>query len=151
MFKTSFATRVISCAVLVTLLLASFPTAAAAAKTNDQGLERKWAKLVDSYYRQSITHNNAPRWVEQWLLNHRRAPNSKKAELLRSLALSNSAWAPVAIIAMQHNGFDANGNVVDKAAAQKSVDNLANALQRYTGSTRNLRALLHQLNKDKIK
>jgi len=118
MFKTSVATRAISFAVLIAVLLATFPTTAAAAKTNDQGLERKWAQLVDSYDRQSITHNTAPRWVQQSINDHRRASNTKKAELLRALALSNSAWAAATIIAMRHNGFDANGKVVDKAAAQ---------------------------------
>ena len=146
MFKTSVATRVISFTVLITLLLASFPTAVAAAKSNDQGLERKWGRLVDSYYRQTITHNSAPRWVEQSISYHRRAPNSKKAELLRALATSNAAWAPVAIIAQRHNGFDANGRVIDKAAAQQSINDLAKAIQRYNGSVRNLRTLLHQFN-----
>ena len=148
MFKTSVAARVVSFTVLITLLLASFPTAAAAAKTNNQGLERKWAQLVDSYNRQSITHNTAPRWVQQSINDHRKASNTKKAELLRALATSNSAWAAATFVAMRHNGFDANGKVVDKAAAQQSVNDLAKALQRYTGSIRNLKTLLHQFNKE---
>jgi len=48
-------------------------------------------------------------------------------------------------IAMRHNGFDANGNVVDKAAAQQSVKDLSRALQRYTKAIKNLKALLRQL------
>ena len=143
MFKTSVATRVISFAVLITLLLASFPTAVRAAKTNNQGLETKWAKLVAVYNRQSIIHAGAPRWVEQWLNDHRRAPASKRAELQRDLTKSNTAWAPVPLIVMRHNGFDANGNVVDKAAARQSVKDLSNALQRYAGSMKNLKALIH--------
>ena len=95
MFKTSVATRVISFAVLITVLLASFPTAVAAAKDNNRGLEAKWAKLIDIYNRQSITHNSAPRWVAQWMSDHRRAPARKKAELQKDLARSNAAWAPV--------------------------------------------------------
>ena len=147
MFKTSVATRVISFAVLITLLLASFPTAAGAAKTNNQGLERKWAKLVDSYDRQTITHNNAHRWVEQWMNDHRKAPHSQKAELQSTLTSSNNAWAPATIIVMRHNGFDAKGNVIDKAAAQQSIKELAKALQRYTGSAKDLKQLIHQFNK----
>ena len=104
MFKTSVATRVISFAVLITLLLASFPTAVGAAKTNNQGLETKWAKLVAVYNRQSIIHAGAPRWVEQWLNDHRRAPASKRAELQRDLTKSNTAWAPAPLIV--HEEFE---------------------------------------------
>src|SRR5690349_2253855 len=125
MFKTSVATRVISFAVLITLLLASFPTAASAAKSGNRGLETKWAKLVDTYNRQSLIHDSVPRWVDLWLSYHRKAPASKKAELRRDLAKSNTAWGPVPAIAARHNGFDSNGTVVDKAAAQQSVKALS--------------------------
>ena len=146
MFKTSVATRVISFDVLITLLLASFPTAVAAAKDNNRGLEAKWAKLIDIYNRQSITHNSAPRWVAQWMSDHGKAPARKKAELQKDLAISNAAWAPVPSIVMRHNGFDAQGNVVDKAAARQSVKDLSKALQRHNASIKNLKALLRQLN-----
>ena len=145
MFKTSIATRVISFAVLLTCLLASFPTAAGTAKTNNPGLERKWAKLVTLYKRQSQIHNSAPRWVE-WTTNNSSASKSKRAELQKSLTTSNTAWAPVPSIVMGHNGFDANGNVVDKAAARQSVKDLSKALQRYTKAIKNLKALLRQFN-----
>jgi hypothetical protein len=146
MFKTSVPTRVISFAILITLLLASFPTAAGVAKTNNHGLEAKWAKLVDVYNRQSVIHAGAPRWVQQWINDHPRAPASKKAELRSDLAKSNTAWSPVPLIVTRHNGFDANGNVVDKAAARQSVKDLSNALQRYAGSMKNLKALIKQYN-----
>src|SRR5512135_2078267 len=99
MLKTSVAARVISFAVLLTLLLASFPTAVAgAAKTNNNGLERKWAKLVDTYNRQSLIHDGASRWVAQWMADHRRAPASQKAEIQSDLTKSNTAWAPATLI-----------------------------------------------------
>ena len=145
MLKTSIATRMISFAILFTLLLASFPTAVGAAKTNNPGLERKWTKLVDLYKRQSQIHNSAPRWVE-WVINNTEASKSKKAELRKSLTTSNTAWAPVPSIVMRHNGFDANGNVVDKAAAKQSVKDLSKALQRHTASIKKLKALLRQFN-----
>jgi hypothetical protein len=145
MFKTSVATRVISLAVLVTLLLASFPTAVAAAKDNNRGLEAKWAKLVVLYKRQSQIHNSAPRWVE-WTTNNSTASKSKKAELQKDLAISNAAWASVPSIVMSHNGFDAQGNVVNKAAARQSVKDLSRALQRYNASIKKLKGLLRQLN-----
>ncbi len=145
MFKTSIATRVISFAVLLTFLLASVPTAAGTAKTNNPGLERKWAKLITVYKRQAQIHNSAPRWVE-WTTNNSSASKAKKAELWRSLTASNSAWGPVPVIALRHSGFDANGNVVNKAAAQQSVKDLSRALQRYTKAIKNLKALLRQFN-----
>ena len=152
MFKTSVATRVISFAVLITLLLASFPTAAAAAKENNRGLEAKWAKLVDVYNRQALIHNSASRWVELWLLghgnDHSKAFASKKAELRKNLAKSNAAWAPVPYIVMRHNGFDAQGQVVDKAAARQSVKDLSQALNRYKGSIRSLKALIREFDKE---
>ena len=144
MLKTSVATRVISFAVLITLLLASFPTAVAAAKVNNRGLEAKWAKLIDVYNRQSIIHNSAPRWVAQWLSEHKKTPARKKAKLRDDLARSNAAWAPVPSIVFSHNGFDAQGNVVDKAAARQSVKDLSRALQRYKASIKKLNALLRQ-------
>ncbi len=150
MFKTSIATRVISLTVLITLLLASFPTAASAAQSNDRGLEAKWAKLMDIYNRQLQIHNSAPRWANQWLRDHNndhsRQFNSKKAELLKDLAASDAAWAPVPAIAMRHSGFDANGNVIDRAAAKQSIKDLSRALQRYNRSIKELRALIKQFN-----
>jgi hypothetical protein len=152
MFKTSVATRVISLAVLITFLLASFPTAAAAANENNRGVEAKWAKLVDVYNRQALIHNSASRWVELWLIghgnDHSKAFASKRAELRGDLAKSNAAWAPLPFIVNRHNGFDAQGNVVDKAAARQSVKDLSQALKRYQGSMKSLKALLRELNKE---
>ncbi len=145
MFKTSVATRVISFAVLLTLLLASFPTAVAgASKTDSQGLERKWAKLIETYKRQSLIHDSASRWVAQWMEDHKRAPASQKAEIQKDLAKSNAAWAPVFSIVASHSGFDANGHVVDKTAARQSIKALSGALQRYSASIKNLKAFLRQ-------
>jgi hypothetical protein len=144
MFKTSVATRMISFAVLITLLLASFPTATAAAKGNNQGLEAKWAKLMVAYHRQSTIHNSAPGWVAKWMSEHTKAPARKKAELQKDLSTSNAAWAPVLSIVTGHNGFDTQGNVVDKAAARQSVKDLSRALQRYSASSKRLKAFLRQ-------
>jgi hypothetical protein len=150
MFKTSVATRVISFAVLITFLLASWPTAAAAAPANNGGLEAKWAKLMDIYNHQALIHNSAPHLLDRWLNEHNnqhsRAIASKKKELLKDLALSNAAWAPVPFIVARHNGFDAQGNVVDKAAARQSIKDLSQALKRYQGATKNLKALIRQFN-----
>jgi hypothetical protein len=149
MFKTSFATRVISFAVLITFLFASLPMPVAAAKGNNRGLEAKWAKLIDNYHRQSTFHNNAPRWVAYWMKDNKEASERKKAEAWKDLARSNAAWAPVPLIVMRHNGFDAQGNVVDKATARQSVKDLSKALQRYTASIKKLKGFLRQYGKDR--
>jgi len=140
MFKTSVATRVISLAILITLLLASFATTGALAKGNNQGLENKWEQLVDNYNRQSMSHNSAHHWAEVWLKNNPDASDSKKAEVQKHLTICNSALGAAATIVSKHNGFDASGKVVDKSAAQKSAKDLALALQRHAASIRNLDA-----------
>jgi hypothetical protein len=96
------------------------------------------------YDRHSIMHNSAPRWVAQWMSDHRTAPARKKAEIQKDLERSNAAWTPVVSIVFSHNGFDAQGNVVDKAAARQSVKDLSKALQRYKASLKDLRALIRQ-------
>ncbi len=146
MFKTSVATRLFSFTVLVTLLLASFPTATAVAaeKTNNRGLEAKWAKLIATYKRQTANHDSAPRWVAQWLTDYPREKVAKKKEIRSDLAASNAAWAPVQALVMSHNGFDSNGHVVDRAAAQRSVTELSRAIQRYIRSVRTLKEFLQQ-------
>jgi hypothetical protein len=142
MFKTTIANKVISFAVLLALLLASFPTASVAAKDDTRGLQAKWSKLLETYNRQAIIHNSVPRQVAHWMSDFRRAPKSKKAEIEKDLAISNTAWVPVASIVMKHTGFDAQGKVIDKAAAQQSIKDLSKALQRYKTSIKNLKALM---------
>jgi hypothetical protein len=144
MSKTSIATRVISFAVLITLLLASFPTASVVAKGNNQGLETKWDQLVKSYNRQAVTHNSAHRWAENWLNDNRNSSDAKKAEIERHLNICNTALASATAIVLKHNGFDAKGRVVDKAAAQKSVKDLAQNLQLHAASIRNLNKHVNQ-------
>ena len=143
MLKPSIATRVMSFAILLALLFASFPTATAVAKPHNPGLERKWTKLVGLYRRQAQIHYSAARWVE-WVINNSEASKSKKAELRKSLTASNNAWGPVPAIAMRHSGFDSSGAVVDKAAAKQSVKDLSRALQRHNATIKRLKSLLRQ-------
>jgi hypothetical protein len=140
MFKISVATRVISFAVLITLLFASFATIGALAKGNNQGLESKWEQLVDSYNRQSMTHNSAHHWAEVWLKNNPDVSASKKAAVERHLTICNTALAKATAIVSKHNGFDSSGKVVDKAAAQKSAKDLTLVLQQHAASIRRLDA-----------
>lgn len=153
MFKTTVVTRILSIAILISILLASWPTAAAAAEGNNQGLEAKWARLVEIYNRQVLIHGSAPRLIELWLAvhgnDHSKGLASKKAELQRELARSNAAWGPVPLIVARHNGFDAQGNIVDKAAARQSIKDLSQALKRYKGSIKDLKALIREFNLEK--
>ena len=142
MLKTSIATKVISFAVLISLLLSSLPTAVVAAQDNNRGLEAKWAKLMETYNRQLIIHNSVPHQVAHWMSDFRRAPKSKKAEIQKDLDISNVRWVPVASIVMKHTGFDTQGKVINKAAAQQSIKDLSKALQRYKTSIKNLKALM---------
>ena len=144
MFKTSIATKVISFAVLISLLLASFPTAVFAAQDNNRGLEAKWAKLLETYNRQMIIHNSVPHQVAHWMSDYRRAPKRIKAEIQKDLDISNAAWTPVASIVMKHTGFDAQGKIIDKVAAQKSINELSKALQHYKTAVKNLKTLMRQ-------
>ena len=144
MFKLSLATRVISLAVLLALVFASLPAPVAAATGNNRGLEAKWAKLIVLYRRHTTLHNNAPRWVALWIREHKEAPERKKDQVRKDLASSNTAWAAVPAIVARHNGFDSQGNVIDKAAARESVKDLSRALQRYKASLKKLKAIIRQ-------
>jgi hypothetical protein len=140
MSKISVATRVISIAVLMAIMLAAFPATTAVAKTNDQGLAVKWHELVTSYNRQSVTHNSAHHWVEVWLKQHKNASAADKAKVEKHLSTCNSALAAAAAVVMKHEGFNAKGDVVDKAAAKRSVTKLNQALLLHAGSIRQLEA-----------
>jgi hypothetical protein len=139
MSKTSVS-RLISIAVLMALLLAALSTIGVVAKGNTQGLEEKWDQLIGNYNRQSISHNNAHHWAEVWLVRNKDASAADKAKIQRHLDICNSALAGATNIVVKHEGFDSNGKVVDKAAAQKSVKDLNLLLLKHAASVRNLSA-----------
>ncbi len=139
MSKTSVA-RLISMAVLMALLLASFSTVGAVAKSNTTGLESKWDQLVTNYDRQVLTHDSAHHWAEVWLMQNKNASASDKAKIQKHLDICNSAMAGATTIVMKHEGFDGKGKVVDKAAAQKSVKDLNKLLLAHAASVKNLSA-----------
>jgi hypothetical protein len=144
MSKTSIATKAISLAILIALLLAAFPVTGAIAKGNTDKLETKWSQLVDSYNRQYVTHSSAHNWANHWLDDNRNASDAKKAEIERHLNICNTALSSATAIVLKHNGFDAKGKVTDKAAAQKSIKDLAFNLQRHAASIRNLNEHVNQ-------
>ena len=139
MSKTSVS-KLISIAVLMALLLASFSTIGVVAKGNTSGLESKWDQLVGNYNRQIVAHNSAHHWAEAWLMDNKDATSSSKAKIQKHLDICNSALAGATAIVMKHEGFDSKGKVVDKAAAQKSVKDLNLLLLKHAASIKNLSA-----------
>ena len=138
MSKMSVLTKATVFAILIALLFASFPTTSVVAKGNHQGLEDKWSQLVDNYTRQSSTHTSAHKWVDHWLVTHKKASVSEKSEVQKHLTICNSAIVAAGTIVAKHAGFDAKGKVIDRAAARKSIKDLSYYLRQHVGSIKNL-------------
>ena len=138
--KISVATKVISFAVLIALMLTPFATATAVAKGGDPALEQKWDQLIGNYNRQSVAHNSVHHWADVWLMNHRDASSSDKSKIERHLVICNKALATATSIVMKHEGFESNGKVVHKNVARKTIKALNEALILHASSVRNLQA-----------
>jgi hypothetical protein len=139
MSKTSVS-RLVSIAVLMALLLASFSTIGVVAKGNTQGVEEKWDQLISNYNRQTAAHNSVHNWAKAWLVDHKDASAADKAKIQKHLDICNSALAGATTIVVKHEGFDSSGKVVDKAAARKSIKDLNLLLLKHAASVRNLSA-----------
>jgi hypothetical protein len=125
-------------AILIALVLSSFPTASVFAGSNTKNLEDKWDQLVTNFNKQSITHNGAHRWVENWLKTNKNTSASEKAEVRRHLSVCNSALMSAQVIVSSRAGFDAKGKVLDKALAIKSIKDLAYYLRQHASSVQNI-------------
>ena len=139
MQKMSLLTKGTIVAILLALVLSSFPTTNALAKGNTQNLEDKWDQLVTNYNRQSIHHNSAHNWVDHWLKTEKKTSLTDKAEVRKHLSICNSAIASAGSIVAIHAGFDGTGKVIDKAQARKSIQDLAYYLRQHAGSIKNLK------------
>ena len=138
MLKMSVLGKATVFAILIALLFASFPTTSVIAKGDKPGLENKWSQLVDNYTRQNSTHTSAHKWVDHWLVTHKKASVSDRDEVLKHLTICNSALMAAGTIVAKHAGFDAKGKVVDRAAAIKSIKDLSYYLRQHIGSINNL-------------
>ena len=138
MQKVSLFAKCTIIAVLIALVLSSFPTLNVLAKSNTQNLEKKWDQLVTNYNRQSIHHNSVHNWVDHWFTTHKKASTSEKAEVSKHLSICNSAITSAGVIVSNHAGFDADGNVVDQGLAKKSIQDLVYYLRQHAGSVKNL-------------
>jgi hypothetical protein len=137
--KMSVFSKATTFALLIALVLASLPMTSVVAKGNNGVLEQKWDQLVTNFNTQSSNHTGVHKWVDHWLQTHKKASVSDKAEVQKHLAICNSAILSAGAIVSKHAGFDAKGNVIDKASAIKSVDNLAYFLRQHAGSVKNLK------------
>ena len=137
MKKMSLLTKGTIIAMLLALVLSSFPTTEALAK-GDTRLEQKWDQLVTNYNRQTVNHTSAHNRVDRWLLTNKKATTPEKREVSKHLSICNSAIAAAGSIVAIHAGFDANGEVINKGLARQSIQDLANYLRQHAGSIKNL-------------
>lgn len=127
-------------ALLFVLVLASFPTFNVLAKDAiAEKMEAKWDQLVENYNTQSSKHEQIHKQVENYLKTGKNIKASEKTELERHLAICNSALDSAKTIVNNHPGFDAKGNVIDRAVAEKTLKTLANTLAQHAGSVRSLK------------
>ncbi len=126
-------------AILIALVVSAFPTAGvlAVGKTEKE-LEKKWDQLLTNYDRQVTGHHKAHVWVEAWLNKDTQATAAEKAEVARHLATCNSALQTAHAIVGRHAGFNANGKVINKNLAYKSIKELGNALRAHAASVKNI-------------
>ena len=143
MSKISIFSKAIACAVLIALVFASLPTTSVVAKGNNQGLEDKWSQLVTNYTRQSSHHNSIHKWVDHWLKTQKKDSFSDRDAVQKHLTMCNSAIISAGSIVAKHAGFDANGKVIDRGAARKSIKDLSYYLRQHAGSIKNLDAYVN--------
>lgn len=137
MLKMSALAKCTIISILLALAVSAFPTASVFAGANTN-LEDKWDQLVTRYNTQMVKHNGAHNAVDHWLVVHKYARASEKAEIRKHLSICNYAAYAAGIIVADHAGFDAKGNVTDRATAIKSIKDLSYYLQQHAGSVKNL-------------
>ena len=138
MQKISVLAKCTVIALVAALVLSSFPAVTVLAKGNTENLETKWDQLVTNYNRQSINHSSAHSQVDHWFKTLKKGSSSDKAEVAKHLSICSSAIVSAGATVSSHAGFDANGKLVDRASAQKSIKDLAYYLRQHAGSLKNL-------------
>jgi hypothetical protein len=137
MLKMSALAKCTLISILLALVVSSFPTTSVFAGANTN-LVNKWEQLVTRYNNQTVKHDGVHNAVDHWLVVNKNARLSEKAEIRKHLAICNYAIYAAGIIVNNHTGFDAKGNVVDRASALKSIKDLSYYLQQHSGSVKNL-------------
>lgn len=113
-------------AILIALVLASFPTFGISAKgvINTQ-LERKWDQSVTNFNNQNFNHGRIHKLVDNRLSTNNIARASEKAKVQKHLSIYSSAIESAAVIVANHAGYDRDGKVIDR--------DLAYCLQMHAG------------------
>lgn len=138
MSKMSIFSKATIVAILLALMFASLPATGVVAKGDNQKLEDKWSQLVNNFSRQTTNHTSVHKWVDHWLTTSKEATGSEKAQMEKHLSQCNSAILSAATIVSKHAGFDAKGNVIERASAIKSINKLSYYLRQHTGAIKNL-------------
>jgi hypothetical protein len=84
-------------------------------------------------------HNTAHRLAESWLKSHKNAKASEKAEVERHLATCNTSLYAAQAVVNAHQGFNANGKVIDRALAIQSIKLLNKYVQQHAASVKNIK------------
>ena len=129
-------------AILIALVLASFPMTVSASGVVDTKLEKKWDQLVTNFDNQNFNHGRIHKLVDKWFKSHESAKAPEKAEINRHLAICNTAIESAMTIVTNHAGFDQDGKVIDRDLASKSVKDLKYYLQQHAGSVRQLKGYM---------
>lgn len=132
--------KVVVLALLIAVVMATFPTTGVFAKSPvyDQ-LEKKWEELGNGYKTQMINHEKTHKLVDNYLATHKKATTTQKNELDKHLTICNSSLDQAKAIIDKHAGFDAKGKVTDLAVAKKTVSQLAELLIRHAASVKNIK------------
>ena len=142
--KMSVFSKAAIVAILIALVLAALPVTGVVAKGNNGDPEKKWDQLVTNFNTQSSNHNGVHKWVDHWLKTNKKS--SERPEVEKHLAICNSAILSAATIVSKHTGFDAKGNVIERASALKSIERLSYFLRQHAGSVKNLKGHMNVKN-----
>ena len=141
MLNKSVLWKAVSIAIVAALMLATLPTVTVFAENDvNKQVEKRWERAVDAFARQAIGHKTAHNLVENWLKTHKNAKASEVAAVQRHLDVCNSSLAMAQATVSKHAGFDANGNVIDRALAVESIKLLTKYVQQHAASVRNLKS-----------
>jgi hypothetical protein len=127
-------------AIVLALVLAALPTVSVfAANESNKNIETRWSNAVKAFDRQEMYHKTAHRLAESWLNSHKNAKAAEKAEVERHLATCNTALFAAQAVVNAHQGFDANGKVIDRAQAIQSIKLLTKYVQQHAASVKNIK------------
>lgn len=113
-------------AMLIAIVLASFPSVGAQAAGGEQAkkLEAKWSQYVKSVNRMTFLHDKIDVKAAKWLKEHKHAQEHTRYQIANHLDAYHANLDAAKAIVQAHEGFNAKGKVVDIGAADKTVKHL---------------------------